>query len=91
MEGTNAKNDGSEKKSNIWIWAAVVVAVLVVLFFMFRGGDEAGTGKQPGTGNQGTGGQQAGDEISSLDVGGNPDLGVDDLNSLQVSQEEITG
>jgi len=92
MEEMNAVN-GTGKKSNIWVWAAVIVVVLVILFFMFRGGEEAGAEKKlPGTGNQGTGGQQqAGDEIDSLDVGANPDLGVDDLNSLQVSQEEITG
>ena len=88
----NAVN-GTEKKGSVWIWVAVIVVVLVILFFMFRGGEEAGVEKKlPGTGNQGTGGQQqAGDEISSLDVGANPDLGVDDLNVLQVSQEEIIG
>lgn len=91
MEEVNTISGGNEKKSNVWIWVAVVVVVLIILFFMFRGGEEAGTEKQPGTENQGTTGQQAEDEINSLDVGANPDLGVDDLNSLQVSQEEITG
>ncbi len=32
---------------------------------------------------------EAADDISGLDIGENPDLGVDDINSLQVSQEDI--
>ncbi len=85
--GEISVSDGS-KKSNAWIWVVVILIIaLLVLFFMFKGGkEEAGTGgQQPGTG------QQAGDEISNLDVGDNPDIGVDDLNSLPASQEEITG
>lgn len=88
------------KKSNAWIWVVVILIIaLLALFFMFRGGkEETGTGgQQTGTGGQQPSGQEqptpttSGDEISNLDVGDNPDIGVDDLNSLPASQEEITG
>lgn len=68
--------------SRILIWAIIIVIVLVVAFFMFKGGNKEGTSITDKTAQQ--------DEISSLDVGENPDIGVDDLNSLQVSEEEIT-
>lgn len=65
------------KKSNTWIWVIVIIIALLILFFAFRG-DKGGE----------TGGESA-DEITALDVGDNPDLGVDDFDSLQVSQEDI--
>jgi len=64
------------KKRNVWIWIVIII-ILLVLFFAFRG-DKGGE----------TGGESA-DEITALDVGDNPDLGVDDFNSLEVSQEDI--
>ena len=68
--------------SRILIWAIIIVIVLVIAFFMLKGGNKEGTGITDKTPQQ--------DEISSLDVGENPDIGVDDLNSLQVSEEDIT-
>ena len=85
MEEDNISTE--KKKGNMLVWIIVIIVVLLILFFMFRGGKEAGTKEQQSE----IGRQQPGDEISNLDAGDNPDLGVDDLNSLQVSQEEIAG
>ena len=89
----NNKNAETKK----WIWIVVIAVVLLILFFMFRGGNKE-VGDKKGSGNvAGPNGEvpvlPVPDEIDGLeaDMGGNPDLGVDDLNALQVSQEEITG
>ena len=81
MEKINLNKRGM---NNTLIWIVVIVAILLVLFFVFRGSKE---GKNAGgeTGNAATA-----DEISNLDVGENPDMGVDDLNSLPASEEDIT-
>ena len=68
-------------KSRTLTWAIIIVIILVIAFFMFRNTDKGGTGITDKTTQQ--------DEINNLDVGENPDVGVDDLNSLSVSEEDI--
>ena len=71
------------KGSNKWIWVIAIIVLLLVLLFAFKGN------KQETTGGTGTNVPETGD-INSLDVGNNPDVGVDDFNSLQVSQTAIS-
>ncbi len=63
------------KKKNTWIWVIVIIVALLILFFAFRGDKSLE--------------EETSDDITALDVGDNPDIGVDDFNSLQVSQEDL--
>ena len=75
-----ANNIIKNKKGNALLWIAIILIVLVVLFFIFKGLSPAKeeVGKEVG-------------DLNSLDVGENPDLQVDDFDSFQVSSGEITG
>ncbi len=78
------------KKSKAWLWIVIALVVVLLVFFWMR--------KTPSTQQQ-TGTPQetpqptpaATDEISSLDSGANPDIGVNDVDSLQTSQDNIAG
>lgn len=66
--------------NKILIWAIIAIILLLVLIFVFKG-----------IGQNGAGGDKTSEgDIESLNVGDNPDLSVDDFDSLQVSQEEIS-
>ncbi len=81
------------KKSKTWIWVILGIIVLVVLFYMIRGGNKGASNtntERVGGNNLPTNNQQGVSDINSLDVGNNPDVGVDDFNSLQTSQEDIS-
>lgn len=83
----------SGKKGNTWLWVVIIIIVLVVLFFLFRSPSPEKEKIGAGTSGEkvaGGGAVNTGD-IGALDIGENPDVGVDDFNSLQVSSEEITG
>ena len=69
------KKKETKKKSNTWIWIVIAIAVVLILFIALK--------------NYNVNDGEAADDISGLDIGENPDLGVDDINSLQVSQEDI--
>ena len=73
------KKQSGMVNNKILIWIIVIVVVLLILFFVFRGGKKGGEG--------GTATQPAG--IDNIDVGENPDTGVDDFGILDVSQEDI--
>ena len=77
-KATGKKATG-KKDSMIWIIAAVIIIALVVLFFAFMSFDKGGDG----------GTDSLEEDIDSLDVGDNPDVGVEDFSSLEVSQEEV--
>lgn len=83
----------SEKKGNAWLWIIIILIIaIVVLFFLFR--SPSPEKEKPGSGadgGEGSGGGAEGDELEALDIGENPDVGVDDFSSLEVSSEEITG
>ncbi len=68
-----------KKKNNAWIWLAVAV-IAVVLILAFYATQKAGDKID----------KQLGEDIDSLDVGDNPDIVVDDFDSLEVSEEDIT-
>ncbi|MDO8509093.1 MAG: hypothetical protein Q7S27_05415 [Nanoarchaeota archaeon] len=85
-EQNNTVNNG--KKSNKLIWIVSIVIILGILFFAFKGGDKEESNIND---NDQTADDQEVNEIDGLDVGDNPDIGVDDFNSLLVSQEEIAG
>ncbi|MEK6843810.1 MAG: hypothetical protein AABX83_00100 [Nanoarchaeota archaeon] len=69
--------------NNKWIWAVAIIIVLLVLIFAIKGNKKiettSGDGNVPETG-----------DINSLDIGDNPDIGVEDFNSLPSSQEAIS-
>ena len=69
--------------NNKWIWAVAIIIVLFVLIFAIKGNKKIET--TSGDGNV----QETGD-INSLDIGDNPDIGVEDFNSLPSSQEAIS-
>ncbi len=80
-------------KGMTWLWVVIAVIVLIVLFMWFRKPAGDNTGK-PGEvmekeTPQPTTAPPLADDISGLDVGGNPDVGVDDFNTLPASQEPI--
>ncbi len=74
------KSSGGDKKDNkVLMIAVIVITALVVLFFVFRSFDKVG--------DSGIG--ELEEEIDAIDVGDNPDIGVEDFGSLEVSQEEV--
>lgn len=82
----------TEKKSNAWLWIVIIVIIaIVVLFFLFKGGEETGGKKDSGKVAGPNGRLPVPDDIEPLDIGENPDVGVDDFSSLEISSEEITG
>ena len=84
INSVSIDNTNIKKRSWIWMWVVIGVILFVVLFFVFRGSEKTVKGNGEVTPPEKT------DDISNLDIGENPDLGVDDFNSLQISQEEIT-
>jgi len=87
MEEKNTEKIAEKKeetKSNMWIWVVLAIIVLVILFFSFKGGKEPQGTAQPTPAPSG-----ADASIENLDVEDNPDIGVDDLNGIQISEEEI--
>lgn len=77
------QNKEAKSNNKIWIWIIVAVIVLLVLFFIFKGGKK----EEGGTTTGGAGAENT--DIDSLAVGDNPDTGVDDFGTLDVSEEDI--
>ena len=71
-----------EGKTNRFIWTIAIIVIIIILMFMFRGNKKETTGTPATT-------QEIAD-INTFDVGDNPDVEVDDFNSLQVSQTDIS-
>ncbi len=85
MEENITKSEAGKSNNKIWIWVIVAVIAILVLFFVFKGAKKGDTGTITPPGD-GVGGSA---DINSLDVGENPDTGVDDFSTLDVSQEDI--
>ena len=66
--------------NKVLIYVIIAIIILIVAFFAFKGINK--TAEKQGVGKNA--------DINNIDVGDNPDVGVDDFNTLQVSQEEIT-
>ncbi len=80
---------GDKRGSNFWLWVVIVVIVLVALFWVFKKPSSGDVMEKPTpTPVQPTPTPET-DGISALDVGDNPDLGVEDFNTLPTSQEPV--
>ena len=64
--------------NKILIWIIVAIIILIALFFIFKAALKEGNISN-----------KANTNIDSIDIGVNPDIIVDDFNSLPISEEEI--
>ncbi len=76
-----------KSNSKKWLWIITIVIVLLVAFYMFKNSDEKkDTDTNTNTPNQNT---ESGNEIVDLDIGESPDTGLDNIDSLLISNEEL--
>ncbi|MBI2449643.1 hypothetical protein HYV49_05095 [Candidatus Pacearchaeota archaeon] len=75
----NKQRESGMFNNKILIWVIVAVIIILLLFFIFKGGKN---GEETTTTSTTV-------DIDTLDVGDNPDTGVDDFSELDVSQEDI--
>ena len=81
------EQSSNTKKSNVWLWIFIAIIVLIVLFYVFRAPKE--TKERTSVGEKITPPNIEPDDITVFDIDDNPDIGVDDFNSLEVSEEGI--
>ena len=74
------KKINAKKDNRILVIATIVIIALIVLVFVFMGLKSDGDSEIE---------EGEGEVETLLDVGDNPDLGVEDFSSLEVSEEEI--
>ena len=71
------------EKNKVWLWTLIILIVAVFLIFAIKSYSKES--KTPLTQKE----QIKISNIESLEIGENPDIGVDDFSGLQISQEEI--
>lgn len=87
-QSTSGNVPSGKPGSNFWLWVILAVIVIVVLFWFFKKPAEDKMEKTIPTPTPTP--QPPADDISSLDVGDNPDVGTDDFSStLPISQEAV--
>ncbi len=79
-ENKNQDLNKPAMNNKVLIYVIIAIIILLIIFFVFKGInkpiEKQATGKAS--------------DIDNIDIGANPDIAVDDFDSLQVSQEDIS-